>query len=131
VHSSARELVAQGKEAEAGRQDTGDQPVESLLPAPAARRPCGSFARSGDRPGLRRKPAYGYRRVVWWLGPHHPLVVNGKRALCVMRECGLVRQRRFQVSRRKDGGKVEAASTAPLQRIRRLSFIRIARSSSR
>jgi putative transposase len=46
------------------------------------------------------KPAYGYRRVVWWLGRHHGLV---------MRERGLlVRQRRFQVSRRKDWGKVEA-----------------------
>ena len=22
------------------------------------------------------KPAYGYRRVVWWLGRHHGLVVN-------------------------------------------------------
>jgi putative transposase len=55
------------------------------------------------------KPAYGYRRVVWWLGRHHGLVVNGKRALRVMRERGLlVRQRRFQVSRRKDWGKVEA-----------------------
>jgi len=47
--------------------------------------------------------------VVWWLGRHHGLVVNGKRALRVMRERGLlVRQRRFQVSRRKDWGKVEA-----------------------
>ena len=55
------------------------------------------------------KPAYGYRRVVWWLGRHHGLVINGKRALRVMRERGLlVRQRRFQVSRRKDWGKVEA-----------------------
>jgi len=55
------------------------------------------------------KPAYGYRRVAWWLGRHHGLVVNGKRALRVMRERGLlVRQRRFQVSRRKDWGKVEA-----------------------
>src|SRR2546421_250997 len=46
------------------------------------------------------KPAYGYRRVVWWLGRHHGLVVNGKRALRVMRERGLlVRQRRFRVSR--------------------------------
>ena len=43
-----------------------------------------------------QKPAYGYRRVVWWLRRHHGLVVNGKRALRVMRERGLlVRQRRF------------------------------------
>jgi putative transposase len=55
------------------------------------------------------KPAYGYRRVVWWLGRHYGLVINGKRALRVMRERGLlVRQRRFQISRRKDWGKVEA-----------------------
>ena len=52
------------------------------------------------------KPAYGYRRVVWWLGRHHGLLINGKRALRVMPERGLlVRQRRFQVSRRKDWGK--------------------------
>ncbi|MGA7293582.1 MAG: IS3 family transposase [Terriglobales bacterium] len=57
------------------------------------------------------KPAYGYRRVVWWLGRHHGLVVNGKRALRVMRERGLlVRQRRFQVSRRKDWGKSTSAA---------------------
>jgi len=55
------------------------------------------------------KPAYGYRRVAWWLERQHGLVVNGKRVLRVMRERGLlVRQRRFQISRRKDWGKVEA-----------------------
>ena len=52
------------------------------------------------------KPAYGYRRVVWWSGRHHGLVINGKRALRVMRERGLlVRQRRFRISRRKDWGR--------------------------
>jgi putative transposase len=46
--------------------------------------------------------------VARWLGRHHGLVINGKRALRVMRERGLlVRQRRFQVTRRKDWGKVE------------------------
>ncbi len=55
------------------------------------------------------KPAYGYRRVVWWLKRHRGRMVNGKRALRVMRERGLlVRQHRFQISRRKDWGKVEA-----------------------
>ncbi len=54
------------------------------------------------------KPAYGYRRVVWWLGRKQGLVVNGKRVLRVMERGLLVRQRRFQVSRRKDWGKVEA-----------------------
>ena len=47
--------------------------------------------------------------MVWWLGRKQGLVVNGKRVLRVMRERGLlVRQGRFQVSRRKDWGKVEA-----------------------
>jgi hypothetical protein len=47
--------------------------------------------------------------IAGWLGRYHGLAVNGKRALRVMRERGLlVRQRRFQVSRRKDWGKVEA-----------------------
>ena len=36
------------------------------------------------------KPADGYRRVVWWLGGHHGLAVNGKGALRVMRERGLL-----------------------------------------
>jgi putative transposase len=72
----------------------------------------GSADRSRDQEIITacgEKPAYGYRRVVRWLGRHHGLVVNGKRALRVMRERGLlVRQRRFQVSRRKEWGKVEA-----------------------
>ena len=67
-------------------------------------RPRGSRAdRSRDQEiilACGEKPAYGYRRVVWWLWRHHGLVVNGKRALRVMRERGLlVRQRRFRVSR--------------------------------
>lgn len=73
AHSSARELVAQGKEAKLV--------AETLA--------------------ISRSSLY-YRR-------HHGLVLNGKRVLRVMRERGLlVRQRRFQVSRRKDWGKVEA-----------------------
>ncbi|MGH9504533.1 MAG: IS3 family transposase [Terriglobales bacterium] len=77
------------------------------------RRPRGDRAdRSRDQEiilACGEKPAYGYRRVVWWLGRKQGLRVNGKRALRVMRERGLlVRQRRFQVSRRKDWGKVEA-----------------------
>ena len=76
-------------------------------------RPRGSRAdRSQDQEiilACGEKPAYGYRRVVWWLGRKQGLVVNGKRVLRVMRERGLlVRQRRFRVSRRKDWGKVEA-----------------------
>lgn len=35
------------------------------------------------------KPAYGYRRVAWWLRRKESLVVNRKRVLRVMRERGL------------------------------------------
>ncbi len=109
VHSSARELVAQGKETTLVAE-TLEISRSSLY---YQRRPRQDRAdRSRDQEiilACSEKPAYGYRRVVWWLGRHHALLVNGKRALRVMRERGLlVRQRRFQVSRRKDWGKVEA-----------------------
>jgi putative transposase len=109
AHSSARELVAQGKEAKLVAE-TLEISRSSLY---YRRQPHASRAdRSHDKQIITAcgaKPAYGYRRVVWWLGRHHGLVVNGKRALRVMRERGLlVWQRRFQVSRRKDWGKVEA-----------------------
>ena len=109
AHSSARELVAQGNEAKL----VAETLAISRSSLYYRRQPRGSRAdRSQDQEiilACGEKPAYGYRRVVWWLGRHHGLVVNGKRALRVMRERGLlVRQRRFQVSRRKDWGKVEA-----------------------
>jgi putative transposase len=54
------------------------------------------------------KPAYGYRRVSWWLRRKEGLVVNRKRVLRVMRERGLlVRSRRLRARRRKDWGRVE------------------------
>ncbi len=54
------------------------------------------------------KPAYGYRRVSWWLRRKEGLVVNRKRVLRVMRERGLlVRARRLRARRRKDWGRVE------------------------
>ena len=50
------------------------------------------------------KPAYGYRRVSWWLRRKEHLVVNHKRVLRVMRERGLlVRSRRLRARRRKNG----------------------------
>jgi putative transposase len=109
AHSSARELVAQGSEAKL----VAETLAISRSSLYYRRQPRTSRAdRSRDQEIITacgEKPAYGYRRVVWWLGRHHGLVVNGKRALRVMRERGLlVRQRRFQVSRRKDWGKVEA-----------------------
>jgi len=55
------------------------------------------------------KPAYGYRRVAWWLQRKQDMEVNGKRVLRVMRERGLlVRQGRYRVSRRKDWSRVQA-----------------------
>ena len=55
------------------------------------------------------KPAYGYRRVRWWLRRKQNLALNGKRILRVMQERGLlVRSRRLRVSRKKDWSKVNA-----------------------
>jgi putative transposase len=56
------------------------------------------------------KPAYGYRRVAWWLQRKENLLVNSKRVLRVMRERGLlVRARRLRARRKKEWGRVEAA----------------------
>ena len=53
------------------------------------------------------KPAYGYRRVAWWLRRKENLPVNRKR---VMRERGLlVRSRRLRARRKKECGRVEEA----------------------
>lgn len=55
------------------------------------------------------KPAYGYRRVAWWLRRKEGLLVNRKRVLRVMRERGLlVRSRRLRARRQKEWGRVEA-----------------------
>ena len=96
AHSSARELVAQGNEVK-WVAETIEISRSSLY---YRRQPRASRAnRSCDQEIITacgEKPAYGYRRVVWWLCRHHGLVVNGKRGLRVMRERGLlVRQRRF------------------------------------
>ena len=57
------------------------------------------------------KPAYGYRRVTWWLRRKENLLVNRKRVLRVMRERGLlVRSRRLRARRKKEWGRVEAAA---------------------
>ena len=90
AHSSARELVAQGKEVKL----VAETLAISRSSLYYQRHPRGSRAdRSQDQEiilACGEKPAYGYRRVVWWLGRHHGLVVNGKRALRVMRERGLL-----------------------------------------
>lgn len=108
AHSQARELVEQGCQA-------------TLVAAALAisrsslyyrRRPRGSRAdrRWDDEivAACGEKPAYGYRRVSWWLRRKEGLVVNRKRVLRVMRERGLlVRSRRLRARRRKEWGRVE------------------------
>ena len=106
AHSSARELVAQGNEAKLVAETLAIS--RSSLYYRRQTVPAGRIARSDQEIILAcgEKPAYGYGRVVWWLGRHHGLVVNGKRALRVMRERGLlVRQRRFQISRERTGAR--------------------------
>jgi transposase InsO family protein len=56
------------------------------------------------------KPAYGYRRVAWWLRRKENLAVNRKRVLRVMRERDLlVHSRRLRARRKKEWGRVDAA----------------------
>lgn len=55
------------------------------------------------------KPAYGYRRVAWWMWRKQGLQVNGKRVLRVMRERGLlVTPRRTRARRKKDWSRIVA-----------------------
>jgi len=108
AHSRARELVERGYQA-------------TLVAAALAisrsslyyrKRARGSRAdRQGDEQivaACGAKPAYGYRRVSWWLRRKEGLVVNRKRVLRVMRERDLlVRSRRLRACRRKEWGRVE------------------------
>jgi putative transposase len=55
------------------------------------------------------KPVYGYRRVAWWAGHTRGVVINGKRALRVMRERGLlVTPRRTRARRKKEWSRIVA-----------------------
>ncbi len=103
VHHQARELAAVGYTA-------------TLVAATLAisrsslhyqRRPRGSRAeRTYDEQivvACGAKPAYGYRRVAWWLRRKEGLRVNRKRVLRVMRERGLLaRARRLRARRKKE-----------------------------
>ncbi len=110
VHSQAHQLVAAGKSAQLVAE-TLEISRSSLY---YRRQPPSSRA---DRRHDQRivevcgdKPAFGYRRVQWWLQDVGGLRVNRKRVLRVMRERGLLlRSRRFRVSRRKDWSTVEAS----------------------
>ena len=109
THSQARELIAQGQEAKLVAE-TLSISRSSLY---YRKRAQPSRAHRGDDERIvaacGEKPAYGYRRVAWWLQRKQGMDVNGKRVLRVMRERGLlVRQGRYRVSRRKDWSRVEA-----------------------
>jgi hypothetical protein len=64
------------------------------------------------------KPAYGYRRVTWWLRRKENLLVNRKRALRVMRERGLHRTVPSQLEGRRsvDGGVSQSGGSANFDR---------------
>jgi putative transposase len=110
IHSQAHQLVAAGQTAQLVAE-TLEISRSSLY---YRRQPRSSRA---DRRHDQRivevcgdKPAFGYRRVQWWLKDVGGLRVNRKRVLRVMRERGLLlRSRRFRVTRRKDWSTVEAS----------------------
>ena len=90
AHSSARELVAQGQEVKLLAETVGISRSSLYY----RRKP---HAARADRrldavivEACGAKPAYGYRRVAWWLDRKQGVVVNGKRVLRVMRERGLL-----------------------------------------
>src|SRR5271167_4202874 len=110
VHSQARQFVAAGHPAHLVAE-TLEISRSSLYYRPQPR------SSRADRRHDQRiievcgdKPAFGYRRVQWWLKDVGGLCVNRKRVLRVMRERGLLlRSRRFRVTRRKDWSTVEAS----------------------
>lgn len=79
---------------------------EPVLPEAAAREPSWPALGLADCGGVRAKPAYGYRRVVWWLKRKEGLRVNRRRVLQTMRKQGLlVPSRRLRVRRGKEWGR--------------------------
>ena len=110
VHSQAREMMTQGY--------TATLVAATLTISRSSlyyrRKPRGSRAdRTYDEQivvACGEKPAYGYRRVTWWLRRKENLLVNRKRVLRVMRERGLlVRSRRLRARRKKEWGRVETS----------------------
>lgn len=103
AHSRARELVQQGYQ----RQLVARVLAISRSSLYYRKRARGSRAdRRWDSQivaACGTKPAYGYRRVTWWLRRKEGLMVNRKRVLRVMREQGLlVPSRRLRVRRCKE-----------------------------
>jgi len=109
AHSQARQLVAQGHTPTVVARTVGISRSSLYY----RQQPHASRAdRRWDEEIVRacgEKPAYGYRRIGWWLRRKEDVVVNGKRVLRVMRERGLlVTRRRLRARRRKEWGRVEA-----------------------
>lgn len=110
VHSQARQLVAEGRQPKLVAQTL--EISRSSLYYQQQPRGCRADRRFDQRivEACGEKPAYGYRRVTWWLRRKEEIVVNGKRVLRVMRERGLlVTKRRLRARRRKEWGRVQAA----------------------
>ena len=88
VHSQARELMATGYAATLVAATL----AISRSSCTTGRKPRGNRAdRQYDEQivvACGAKPAYGYRRVAWWLRRKEGLAVNRKRVLRVMRERG-------------------------------------------
>jgi putative transposase len=109
AHSSARQLVAQGVEAKLVAETVGiSRSSLYYTPKPhcsrADRRLDGEIVEACGA-----KPAYGYRRVAWWMHRKQGLEVNGKRVLRVMRERGLlVTPRRLRARRKKEWSRIVA-----------------------
>jgi putative transposase len=109
THSQARELVAQGTEAKLVAETLAISRSSLYY---QKRTHVSRANRSEDErvvAACGEKPAYGYRRVAWWLHRKQGLAINGKRVLRVMQERGLlVRQGRYRVTRKKDWSRVDA-----------------------
>ena len=112
AHSQARQLVAQGGESKLVAETVGISRSSLYYQS----KPRVSRAdRSQDEliiVACGDKPAYGYRRVAWWLWRKQGVTVNGKRVLRVMRERGLlVAPRRLRARRQKEWGRVIAEAS--------------------
>jgi putative transposase len=109
AHSQARQLVAQGGEAKLVAETVGIS--RSSLYYQSKPRVSRADRRQDEAimVACGDKPAYGYRRVAWWLWRKQGVTVNGKRVLRVMRERGLlVAPRRLRARGQKEWGRVIA-----------------------
>jgi len=109
AHSQARQFVAQGCQATLVAETIGiSRSSLYYIPQPRSSRADRQLD-SQIVEACGAKPAYGYRRVAWWMQRKQGLQVNGKRVLRVMRERGLlVTPRRLRARRRKEWSRIMA-----------------------